>query len=99
MIRGTTPTHVFETDVDLSLAELIYVTYQQGQIVVEKTKEECDVTSNSVSVNLSQAETLLFRAGGFQARVQIRAKFPDGSALASNIIQVDISPILKEGEI
>lgn len=99
MIRGTTPTHVFETDVDLTGAEEIYITYKQGSTVVEKVMADCDVTAESVSVNLTQAETLLFREGGFRAQVQIRVKFPDGSALASNIIPIDISPILKQGEI
>ena len=99
MIRGTTPTHVFETDVDLSGAEEIYVTYRQGGMTVEKTMADCVVTPESVSVELTQAETLLFRVGGFNVQVQIRAKFPDGSALASNIIPISVSPILKEGEI
>ena len=39
MIRGTTPTHVFRTDADLSDAEVVYVTYQQGSKKLEKTKE------------------------------------------------------------
>ena len=99
MIRGTTPTHVFETDVDLTGAEALYVTYKQGGVVVEKTLEDCAVTAESVTVELTQAETLLFQADGFRAQVQLRVKFPDGSALASNIIPVDVSHILKQGEI
>ena len=99
MIRGTTPTHVFETDVDLSDAEVLYVTYRQGTIVVEKTKDDCEVTSDSVSVKLTQKETLLFKAGNYNTEVQIRARFADGTAVASNTIDLDVSPILKRGEI
>ena len=38
MIRGTTPTHVFTTDVDLSDATVVYVTYAQGSKKLEKQK-------------------------------------------------------------
>lgn len=99
MIRGTTPTHVFETDVDISDAVVLYVTYKQGNVIVEKTKEDCEVTSNSISVKLTQKDTLLFKVGNYKTEVQIRARFEDGTAVASNAIPLDVSPILKRGEI
>lgn len=99
MIRGTTPIHIFHTDVDLTTAEVIYVTYTQGTTVVEKTKDDCEVEEDTVTVHLTQEETLQFKAGGYTANVQIRARYADGTALASNIISIDISRILKNGVI
>ena len=43
MYRGTTPTNTFRTTVDLSSAEVMYITYgQRGETVVEK--EKADIT-------------------------------------------------------
>lgn len=40
--RGSTPTHTFTTDLDLTSASEIYVTYKQlGRVVAEKTKADC----------------------------------------------------------
>ena len=103
MRRGTTPTHVFNTDIDLSGAEVIYVTYQQnGKTIIEKTRDSLEVTEDTVVVHLTQAETLLFSQGSNaqQVRVQIRAKWPgSGQAVASNVVQTTVKEILKEGEI
>lgn len=102
MIRGTTPTYEFETDISLVEATEIYVTFKQGNIRVEKTKEDCEVEPDKLTLTLDQTETLNFRAGGYKAQAQIRAKFPgspEDVAVASNIMDVNILPILKEGVI
>lgn len=102
MYRGTTPAHTFTTDTDLSEADVIYITYKQnGQIVLEKTK--ADITFDTVqqeytmTVGLSQAETLALDDS--QVAIQIRARFSDGRAIASNVISVPVRQILKDGEI
>ena len=99
MRRGTTPSHTFTTDIDLSTAEVVYVTYKQGsKVILEKDNDGIEITEDSIEVDLSQEETLSFKMGQ-PVRVQIRARFPDGSAVASNIIQTTADEILKEGEI
>ena len=102
MYRGTTPAHTFTTETDLSDAAVIYITYKQnGQNVLEKTK--ADITFDSeqsaytMTVTLSQAETLAFDDS--QVAIQIRARFDDGRAIASNVISVPVRQILKDGEI
>lgn len=98
MIRGTTPTHIFKTNVDLTGAR-VYITYAQDKKpVLEKTGEDVTITSKSVSVTLSQRETFKFRSCK-DVDIQIRYIFPDGSAGASNIMTVDVSDVLKEGVI
>lgn len=99
MRRGTTPVHTFFTDVDLTGAETIFLTYQQGgETVIEKIKEELTVREESVAVQLTQEETLAFRLKE-RVRIQIRARFPDGAAVASEIVQGYPREILKDGEI
>lgn len=98
MLRGTTPTHTFQVDTDLTTASVIYITYDQDEKpVVEKTGSDITATSSTLVVTLSQAETLRFRDG--RVRIQIRARFPDGSAIASNVITTTAEAVLKEGEI
>ena len=82
MYRGTTPTNVFRTDVDLSNASVLFITYKQGGKLV---------------LELSQKDTLLFSEG--IVTIQIRAKFPDGSTIASSLIRTSTYEILKDGEI
>lgn len=103
MIRGTTPIHVFYCDVDLSDSESLYITYEQGNTTIEKTKEDCSFSIVSeedykyaVEVRLTQEETLSFKTGDYKAVVQITAKFGDGTVLKSNILPVCISPTLKK---
>lgn len=100
MQRGTTPTHTFTFGESLSGAKFdkIFVTYKQGEkVIVEKSLEDIEIMENSFVVKLTQAETLLFSPG--LVRIQVRVKTVDDMALASNIITVPASEILKDGEI
>ena len=100
MRRGTTPKHTFKTDVDLTDASVIYLTYKQGgKTVLTKELEDLTVTSEEVSLELTQQDTLMFSTKGGDVDMQIRARFPDGSAIASNIIGVKVNAILREGVI
>ena len=97
--RGTTPVHTITTAIDLTNAVVIYVTYKQKRnVVLEKTKDDIDVTAEALMIPLTQAETLKF-SDKDEVRVQIRARFPDGNAVASNIMVGTIGEILKDGEI
>lgn len=62
--RGSTPTHTFGTDIDLTTATTIEVTYEQnGKVVVTKQKSAMTVTSTSVSWTLTSADTLAMSVG------------------------------------
>lgn len=98
MYRGTTPTNVFRTDVDLENASVLFVSYKQnGKVVLEKSLEDVRIKKTLVTVNLTQKETLLFQDG--IVTIQIRAKFPDNTAIASNLIRTTAEEIVKDGEI
>lgn len=104
MRRGTTPTNVFTVDVELEGAEALYITYRQlNRIVIEKTLEDVTITPGSgknpetLSVSLSQTDTLRLKNGTVD--IQIRARFPNGEAIASEVMTVPVDVILKEGVI
>ncbi len=97
MRRGTTPTNTFAVDIDLTGAT-IYVSYEQdGKVIIEKTGSDVTVTEDSLTVTLSQADTLKFHPG--RVCVQIRYVDQMGTADASNIMETTAERILKDGEI
>lgn len=99
MRRGTTPTHIFYTDIDLTEAEVIWLTYKvDGKITIEKEKADLTVEADRVSFKLTQEETLAIMAGR-QVKMQIRARFADGSAIASQVMATSVEEILKDGVI
>ena len=99
MRRGTTPTHTFSTDVDLSDSSVLYVTYEQNNgIIVEVDKSRCSINENSVVTSLTQEETLKFQDCG-DVLIQIRAGWSNGKRVASNIMRVPIERVIKDGVI
>ena len=97
--RGTTISNVFTVPVDLTSAVSMFITYQQsGRTVLEKTLEDCTITTKQITVDLSQQDTIKFSENK-QVRIQIRAKLADGSAHKSQVIETDADELLKEGVI
>lgn len=99
MIQYTTPTHIFNVNVDLTEAEVIFLTYKQNNnTVVEKTKNDLQITPTQITVTLTQEDT-----GGFvigqPVEIQFRAKFYDTTAIASNIMKTTVERVLKDGVI
>ena len=98
MRRGTTPTHEFTTDIDLTTANEIYITYKQGgKVRVEKKLPDITVTAEKLTVDLTQEETLAFNISD-NVEIQIRA-LTGTNAIASNVINTKAQKILKEGVI
>lgn len=101
MRRGTTPVITFNTDLDLSEVEELFVTFsQKGETIVEKNKEEVVIDDSKIIVSLSQKDTLKFSLDSNDiVSVQIRTKFKNETAVASNILKIRVKEILKDGEI
>ena len=98
--RGTTPTHIFKSNADLETVSELFVTYKQDGIRIEKTLSDVELETEdemtTIKVTLSQEDTLGLRASGY-VNIQVRAKYPDGKAIASNIVEAPVKSILKEG--
>lgn len=101
MIRGTTPTFTFTTDMDLTGANVLYVSFMQNErVIVEKNISDAEISAGKVVVKLQQGDTLRFdKDTSRPVSIQIRAGFPDGSRVASNIMTTSADRILKDGEI
>ena len=83
MVRGTTPTFTFtikNQNVDLTAARNVYVTFQQSNIVIEKTGESLDIGEKTVSVWLTQAESLKLSEGS-DCAIQINWTYLDSDGV------------------
>jgi len=98
MIRATTPTHVFTfpNDIDPSECERILITYKQGnKIIFEIREDELTVDGQSVSYKFSQENANLF-SNMIKASVQVRILLASEEALASEIINFTVKPVLND---
>lgn len=102
--RGTTPTQTFRAKIDLTDVRELFLTYVQDDTkLFEKTLEDVTIEPieagefvSLVTVTLTQEDTLAFKSDDYYD-IQARIKFPDGKALASDILNVPVLGILKEG--
>lgn len=97
IVTGATPKHTFKINADLREAEEIWITYKQGRhIRLNKTLSDgIEVEEKSISVKLSQEDTLLFSREQ-DVKIQIRARFDDGTAIASTVIHTTASECLRQ---
>ena len=99
--RGTTPVHSFTLpdelkDVDFSA---LYITYKQdGKTVLEKDRNSISIEDGVASVRLTQEETLLF-SDRWKCHIQVRLRTAAGDALVSNVVDIPVYDVLKEGVI
>lgn len=99
MYRGTTPVLNFKFPFNIDTLQDVYVTFEQKcGVNYDKTLEDSQVQGDTLTITLSQQDTLRLKHDR-PLMIQIRAKTPDGTALASHIITVDVKEILKEGVI
>ena len=94
MRRGTTPTLTISTDMDLR-AYTVQVALRQSQ--TEMTLTPGAVTADSLSVTLTQEQTLALDAGEC-ARLQVRA-VRGGTSYVGDVLTVPVEALLTGGEL
>ena len=97
MVQATTPTFILTLPdtVDLSQAANIYFSLRQKNVLIEKAGDDLTVDGQTVSVYLSQAETLQLVSGA--AQIQLNWTYANGSRACSNIVSVQVTEnLLKE---
>lgn len=95
MTRGTTPTITLTLEtMDLTSLKSVYVTFCQfGKMLTKQSGDEgVDITEHTVSVSLSQEETLRFTPGTVE--VQLRGLTNGGDAFATNVAKVAVKEVL-----
>lgn len=96
MYRASTPTHLFDIGMNTADLEKILITYSQdGQIVLEKTKADCQLGETTISVTLTQEETNLFSSIG-AVEIQIRVLTNGGKAIPSEVFAIPVSRVLND---
>ena len=99
MHRGSTPTCLFDVNLDLRQATKVLVTFKQGDLIVfEKDLPDVTVTETQVQVKLTQADTLKLDADK-KVQMQIRAKFANGDTFPSDVMETTVEELLRDGEI
>jgi hypothetical protein len=85
IVRGTTPTFLLEfpNDIDLTEAANVYVTFGKNGTVITKATADLDIEPHSISVHLTQEETLKFGIGALE--IQANWVFANGRRVASEI--------------
>lgn len=98
MRRGTTPTFTFTLEFDASLLTKATVSFRQaGGVIIDKDLADCVVESNTLTVSLTEAETLSLRAMTlYPMEIQLRAGIGE-ARLVSQIWEVPVEHILKDG--
>lgn len=94
MIRGTTPTYIFkprDQSLDLTRASKIFVTFSDlnDKEIYTKTGADLSVSEHSVSVYLSQEETLMLSK---KVKIQLNWLYSEGpltKRASSNIFLID----------
>lgn len=100
MRRGTTPYVTIQTDQDLTGYSYVVFTIEDRlgtQVDVDNRSGNMQVSQYSVTVKLTQDNTLALQKGG--VKMQIRAVDTGGNAIASNIMQANLEDVLKDGVI
>ena len=94
MIRGTTPTHVFNLPIaSEEIAELKIIYAQDDNILLTKRKNECEIKEKSAIIRLTQEETFLFDYKK-PVQIEIRALLVNDVALKSPIMQRSVDKCL-----
>lgn len=93
MTRGTTPNYIITVkDLDTLQDNSVYVTFKQSDVCLTLKDDDITIEDNKISVYLTQEQTLQFRHG--VAKLQVRGVDLNGTAWASNIVNVPVNTVL-----
>ena len=97
MIRGTTPTLLFNLPFSASLIKSAEITikYVDGlkKVLITKTLEDCELGETSISTRLTQEETLQIPAPVIVA-IQLRILTTNDIAMATEVHSVKVKKLL-----
>lgn len=108
--RGTTPTVILQFDeesVDLTTAKNVYVTFKSNLKTITKSGDDLDVEPHSISVHLTQADTLSFQLSSSTiydynnegVEVQANWTYEGGYRACSTIALLDVGRNLLMSEV
>ena len=107
MYRGTTPTitiRIKNSEIDLNSMTQMWVTFKNksAEVTYDKDDLTIDAESRTIEITLTQEDTLKFQTCGvLQGKVEVQIRMLDDHdlAYASNVGELNLYRILKEGVI
>jgi hypothetical protein len=94
MIQGSTPTHTFKLPFSTALIDAVRISYaQNGVLMLTKRKADCTMGEKSITVTLTQEETLAFDADSI-VEIQVQVLTTGGDSLPSAIKRVSVDRLL-----
>lgn len=94
MIQGTTPTHTFNLPFTTDTISALRIAYEQsGKVVLTKETNDVETTSKTITVKLTQEETLKFDAN-VPVRIQLHVRMEDDTTMASVVETVPVYILL-----
>lgn len=91
MIRGTTPTHTFTTPLDVEIITDLRLSYaQEGAEIFNKKKSEVTLEGKTISVRLTQEETLKFDSAKGVVQIQLKVLTEGGDVFSSDVMNVNV---------
>lgn len=97
--RGCTAQNTFTFPFTASEVAALWVTYvQMGSTVLERGLDECTIGGGTVTIDLSQEDTLKLLPGQ-KIQIQLRVRLTNGTVTKSNILTTQTDDVLKDGAI
>ena len=104
MIRGSTQNLVFNIGINTEEVSQLWLTFSHSNRlnaeIFNKTKDDVLLSGTTITVPLSQEETLLLNEFNIKEKsvyIQLRVLLDDGQALASSIVEITVEHLLKAG--
>ena len=95
MIRGTTPTHIFTIPFDVALIADLRISYAQcGKEILTKTKNDATLDGNTITVTLTQEDTLKFECSKRVADIQVKVLTVEDDVVISDVITLNVERCL-----
>lgn len=100
MFRGSTPTHTFVLSENIGTLSNVQITYSQHDVVkVVKYLSDCTIVDeHTLSLKLTQSETLLLQSGDV-VEIQIKALSKGNDVFLSDVMNVGVRRCLNDKEI
>lgn len=102
--RGTTPTFEIDLGIDISLLDIVHITFaQDDKVLVVKELEELRLDENNpttVYLTMTQDETLRFEAGVCTAQTRVVFKYKVGGikpADSTDLVRLKVLEVIEGG--
>lgn len=95
MFRGSTPTHKFYIPFSVDVIDKVLIAYAQNDnVLFVKEVDSSKMDGQSITVKLTQDETLLFDCFKRIVQIQLKIKTLGGDVLISKMTLVDLERCL-----